>query len=150
MSKKQKFFSLFIEFPVAENRPSQKNIEGRNKTAKNHCDISIKIKRYCRWENLSRKKNRKSAIVAINNSKMSSATPYSCVNWNPAINEASNGSKENLLSIQAWMKEQYFLSNTDDSCISLKMKQTYLMQREIINEKGQPILAVSKTGTVIS
>ena len=27
MSKKQKFFSLFIEFLVAENRPSQKNIE---------------------------------------------------------------------------------------------------------------------------
>ena len=48
------------------------------------------------------------------------------------------------------MKEQYFLSNTDESCIFLKMKQTYPMQREIINEKGQPILAVSKTGTVVS
>ena len=81
---------------------------------------------------------------------MSSATPYSCVNWNSAIDEASNGSKENLLSIQAWMKEQYFLSNTDESCISLKMKQTYPMQREIISEKGQPILAVSKTGAVVS
>ena len=34
MSKKQKFFSLFIEFLVAENMPSQKNIEGRNKRAK--------------------------------------------------------------------------------------------------------------------
>ena len=43
---------------------------------------------------------------------MSSVTPYGCVNWNPAIDEASNGSKENLLSIQAWMKEQYFLSIT--------------------------------------
>ena len=81
---------------------------------------------------------------------MSSVTLYGCVNWNPAIDEASNGSKENLLSIQAWMKEQYFLSNTDESCIYLKMKQTYQKQREIINEKGQPILAVSKTGTVIS
>ena len=81
---------------------------------------------------------------------MSSVTPYGCVNRNPAIDEASNGSKENLLSIQAWMKEQYFLSNTDESCIYLKMKQTYQKQREIINEKGQSILAVSKTGTVIS
>ena len=66
---------------------------------------------------------------------MSSATPYGCVNWNPAVDEASDGSKENLLSIQAWMKEQYFLSNTNESCISLKMKQTYPLQREIINEK---------------
>ena len=55
---------------------------------------------------------------------MSSVTPYGCVDWNPAIDEASNGSKENLLSIQAWMKEQYFLSNTGEPCIYLKMKQT--------------------------
>ena len=35
MSKIQKIFSLFIEYPVAENSPSQKKIEGRNKRANN-------------------------------------------------------------------------------------------------------------------
>ena len=34
MSKKQKFFSLFIEFPVAENRPSQKNMKAETKEQK--------------------------------------------------------------------------------------------------------------------
>ena len=88
--------------------------------------FTISVKRYSRWENLTRKKKRESVTIAEQNEN---PAPYGCVTWNPSIGE------ENLASIQTWLKEQC-LSNTGDNLeVSSQMKKTYPLQREMINKK---------------